>query len=506
MCDVAAIRDQAERLIKAGELHGALSVYDRASVRWPDDLNLAMDCGVMLWQCYEFQRAQSLFERHLGRPDVDDFFVKGVSRLYFQAGRYDEAAQAMSVLAQRKDVGEPTLTLYASALERAGDKAMAREILGRALAINPGSARACRLRAHLDKRDGDYELAVRDLEHHLEQYPSSEDWRLQYELGGVLDRMGHYSQAWEAMVHAKSQLACLATPHLQDSYLIRQRQWEVACQLTEKDFARWQRQAGALAPPMRMTIMAGFPRSGTTLLEQVLVGHQDCVGTDETGILGSQFITPLIWQAESAGRAVEELQAFDSEQLTAGRSAFRQATEQFIGEPIANRLLIEKEPLLTPDLALPLRLFPEATVLMPLRDPRDVVVSYFFTMVPLNWGSAASCDIVESVKFYADCMRHWLRLRDRLPIAWLEPRYEDLVRDPAGSTQSLVQFLGLEWDESIIDDRARSDRAAIRTPTYDDITKPITPRSVGRWHSYAEQLAPALDLLEPYLHALDYQV
>ena len=247
-----------------------------------------------------------------------------------------------------------------------------------------------------------------------------------------------------------------------------------------------------------------FLGSGTTLLEQMIVGHPDAVGTDETGILGSQFITPLVWQHESAAAALDELRGFDDEQLVAGRETYLHATEQFIGEEINGRLLIEKEPLMTADLPLPLRLLPEASILMPLRDPRDVLVSYFFTMVPLNWNSAPAGDIVDAAHFYADVMRHWLHLRDRLPNPWLEPKYEELAADPEPATRKVASFLGLSWDDALLDRKQRSERKAIRTPTYDDITKPITTRAVGRWKRYEAQLEPAMDILGPYVEAFGY--
>jgi len=499
-----ATRQLARQCLDAGDLDGALSVYEQAAKQWPDDVALAVDYGAVLWKCYEYDAGKHELDRALAQPGVSADQVGGVARLFFEVGRFSDAARAMAVAAERDGADEPTLTLYASALERDGKRDAAREVVGRALKLDPASARACRLLAHMDKRDGEYDVAAERLQHHLAHYPGEDDWRLRYELGGVLDRLGRYDEAWSALVRAKGQLAPQTAGHMQQSHLIRKIQWDTTRAVTDADLSRWHKRAGDLSPPVRVALMAGFPRSGTTLLEQMIVGHPDTVGTDETGILGSQFITPLVWQHGDASAALAELRGFDDEQLTAGRETYRRATEQFIGEAIHGRLLIEKEPLMTADLPLPLRLLPEASVLMPLRDPRDVLVSYFFTMVPLNWNSAPAGDIVDAAQFYADVMRHWLHLRDRLPNPWLEPKYEDLAAEPEPAARKVVDFLGLGWDDALLDRKQRSERKAIRTPTYDDITKPITTRAVGRWKRYEQQLAPAMDILGPYIEAFGY--
>ena len=129
------------------------------------------------------------------------------------------------------------------------------------------------------------------------------------------------------------------------------------------------------------------------MLERILDAHPELVTTDETGVLAREFIEPIIRQPALAQTAVDELRSFTSDQIAAGRAAYLQFTQAHLGAAVDGRLLIEKDPSLTPDLPLPLRLFPEARVLFPLRDPRDVCVSYFFTLLPLNHLSVAAADL-----------------------------------------------------------------------------------------------------------------
>ena len=126
-------------------------------------------------------------------------------------------------------------------------------------------------------------------------------------------------------------------------------------------------------------------------------------------------------------------------------------------------------------------------------------------MVPLNWNSAPAISIVEAAKFYFDCMRHWITLRDRLSWPNCELRYEELVVNPEATLKHAAEFLGLSWDDAMLDRRHRSERRAVRTPTYDDITKPIFGRAVGRWVNYERHLEPALEPLVPFLKAFGYE-
>ena len=143
-------------------------------------------------------------------------------------------------------------------------------------------------------------------------------------------------------------------------------------------------------------------------------------------------------------------------------------------------------------------------MLIALRDPRDVVLSYLFTMVPLNWSSAPAINVAEACQFYADTMRHWLWWRSRLEWPWCEIRYEQIVTDPLGETKRVADFLGLHWDSSMLDERRRSERKAVRTPTYDDVTKPLYTRAIGRWENYQKHLEPGLKILQPYLDEFQY--
>jgi hypothetical protein len=495
----------ARRAIDAGDPHGALALYENAIRRGTVDPITLANYGVLLWRHFQFKQGDEAFGQVLEDPQADAPTLRRIAHCYFEVGRFGKAADVMRLaVARTAKPDAATTNTLAWTLERDHQTEEAREYADAAHAIDKSYGPAVRLLAHLQMRSGDVEGAEQRLKEQLRRYPSEFDWGLLYELATVCDRLGRYDAAWNALCQAKSQLANQAAGHLRDSYVIRRRQWELAQSVTAADLRRWREAGSTLTPPKRIAFLFGFPRSGTTLLEQIIASHANAIDTDESGILPSQFVQPLVWKANDATSAIVELRSFEAPQLIAGREMFCQMTENYLDQEIGQRLLIEKNPLLTADLTLALRLFPEASLLVALRDPRDVIVSYLFTMVPLNWSSAPAVNVVEACQFYAETMRHWLWWRPRLDWPSCEIRYERIIAEPFDETRRVADFLGLNWDSSMLDERRRLERKAVRTPTYDDVTKPLYTRAIGRWENYEQYLQPGLRVLQPFLDALSY--
>jgi hypothetical protein len=107
---------------------------------------------------------------------------------------------------------------------------------------------------------------------------------------------------------------------------------------------------------------------------------------------------------------------------------------------------------------------------------------------------------------YATVMGGWLAVRDRLTIPVLEVRYEDLVADLPGQARRLIDFLGLPWDDAVLQYRAAAAAKTSLTPSRQDVTKPIFTRAAGRWRRYEGPLAPVLPILAPFVEAFGYEV
>jgi hypothetical protein len=273
--------------------------------------------------------------------------------------------------------------------------------------------------------------------------------------------------------------------------------------LTPAHFQRWRIQARTF-PARKVAVLTGFPRSGTTLLEQVLDSHSGIVSSDEREAF-ARDIFPAMWLSPETPRpTAQALDAIPVARLEALRERYLAYMEAALNEPIGNRVHLDKNPTLTVVLAGLLRLFPEARCLMALRDPRDVIVSCFMQYLPLNANSVYFLTLERAATRYANDLGIWRALREKIDTPWLEVRYEDTVTNLEHEARRTVEFLGLEWEPGVLSYRDRLRDKAVSSPTYEAVSQPLYTRAIGRWKHYEKYLEKAMPHLRPVLEALGY--
>jgi hypothetical protein len=118
---------------------------------------------------------------------------------------------------------------------------------------------------------------------------------------------------------------------------------------------------------------------------------------------------------------------------------------------------------------------------------------------------ACFLDLGDSAAFYDKAMTVWSRSREALPLGVHTIVYEDLIAGPEDTLRPLVDFLGLDWREELLDHRSTAKgRGAISTPSYDQVVQPLNQRARGRWRRYEKQLEPVLPVLLPWAERLGY--
>ena len=314
-----------------------------------------------------------MFEQVVDDPRTDPATLRRVAHWYFEIGRFGKAAEVMRVaVARMPEPDAATTNTLAWTLERDHQTDEARQYAEAAHALDPSYGPAVRLLAHLDRRAGDMERAARRLTDQLHRYPSESDWGLRYELAAVCDRLGQYDEAWTALCQAKSQLASQAADTFATLIL------HSPPAMGARAIGHRSRSA-ALAPGRRLVDAAKRHRVSDRLSPLghhiARTDHRLAMRTRSTptrsGILPSQFIEPLGVEGRRRDERHHRTPLVRPTQLVAGRETFYQLTENYLDQEVGERLLIEKNPLLTADLALPLRLFPEASLLVaPARPAR----------------------------------------------------------------------------------------------------------------------------------------
>jgi hypothetical protein len=176
-----------------------------------------------------------------------------------------------------------------------------------------------------------------------------------------------------------------------------------------------------------------------------------------------------------------------------------------LGEKLGQRRLLDKLPLNIVHLPLIRRIFPDAPVLVALRDPRDVVLSCFMQSFEPNEAMVHFRDVVSAANLYAGVMSNWLTQRDLFGPHIFEYKYEDLVADPETIMRAVFGFLGLPWQQTVLDYHARRRNRLVATPSYQDVSEKIYDRAIARWQTYTEPLEPVLEPLAPFVKAFGYE-
>ncbi|HEX4739476.1 MAG TPA: sulfotransferase [Allosphingosinicella sp.] len=244
--------------------------------------------------------------------------------------------------------------------------------------------------------------------------------------------------------------------------------------------------------------LLGFPRSGTTLLEQVLAAHPRVATLEEAPTLATAYQAFL-----SGPDACATLMNVGSEEAAAWADHYWKGVRER-GIDVAGRTFVDKQPAGTLNLPIIARLFPHAKILFAIRDPRDVVLSCFRQAFQMNAMTYAFTDLEETAACYDACMRLAEAARARLKLGWADVRHETLVEDFDGELGRILDFLGLEPSAGMADFAQAAGARTIRTPSAPQVRAGLNRRGLGRWRDYRDALAPVLPILAPWVERFDY--
>jgi tetratricopeptide (TPR) repeat protein len=355
--------------------------------------------------------------------------------------------------------------------------------------------------ARLAQRRGEHEAAVALFRRLIDEKSDEPRRHLHlYPLFKSLDQLGRHDEAFEAALqaHASQTLwtgQVAPTVGAGESALLRATQ--AGCDAA--DVARWDH-AGAPSFLESPVFIVAFPRSGTTLLEQVLDAHPRLQSMDEQPYLQNAIEKLGVDGAHYPDR----MASLSPGQIAAARDYYWSLVRQHV-ELAPGQQLLDKNPLNILRLPAIVRLFPNARILLAVRHPCDVVLSCF-TQHFRNEFAWDCRDLHTLAHTYRRTMDFWHQQAALLLPTQREVRYERLVTDFETEVRALAEFLELPWVDAMLEPGAHAQRKGyIGTPSYAQVVQPVHQRAVDRWRAYARQLAPAVPELHPYLERWDYE-
>lgn len=484
----------------------AAAYFTAVHQQQPDNPYILLDLARTCFKLFEFEHGKSRLLAAAKSAGRDPEFWYQIG-LIWQEFHFEDEAERCLLLARNHGSGNPVFSATLIAYyESRGMLAKATAAMERARRKGQRGALLMALEGMLLLRSGDHPAAVARLTESLSGLHQEHPYQVvaRYALARALaegreenasiERLREAKDLQKSQPHVKRFLG-VKTPVMQEAA-------EIQSLLNSTDLREaWRAEVCEEKqdePPL--VFLLGYPRSGTTLLEQVVESHSEIHSYEETmafnQALQKVFGGPLLAGEKPWSR-------FDQCDPTNRCLARRWYFEHLrrLGSPSSpSMILLDKNPALTGHVHLISRLFPDAKFLFMVRDPRDVCLSAFQTQVTITPFSVNWLDWPETVQHCAGILGHWVALRDRLPNPYLEVRYEDLVADLAQTGRQVMSFLGLDWEDSQENfaDHARSKQ--VYSPTIYDVRQGLNQNARGKWKrfslDYSAGGAPFAALLE----------
>jgi Flp pilus assembly protein TadD len=323
------------------------------------------------------------------------------------------------------------------------------------------------------------------------------------EKGRLLDRMERYDDAWAAFQAGKTATRELGgIAYLQDhadGLARRLKSFFLAGRLALLP------RAGVRTEGAQPVFILGFPRSGTTLLEQTLSAAEGIEAGDELPYIAdlTHVMSRMLGSPLSYPEALAELWMGDQrEALDNLRDYYLQRVRQAGVLKPDTALFTDKMPLNEMHLGLIALLFPQAPLLHMIRHPLDVMVSAMSNHFTHGFYCASALETAaRHYALVADLVQHY---RAEMPLRYLPVRYEDMVDDQEATVRTVFDFIGRPFDAAVLHFEQNARYA--RTASYAQVTEALYHRSRFRYRNYLRHLGPAIEILLPVIERLGYTV
>jgi tetratricopeptide (TPR) repeat protein len=488
--------------------HRSIVLLTEALRRDPNNPDILLSLATACGRQRHYEKAESLLGRLLELAPRKASIHRRVAQVYANIDRPERAVECYRhSLALNSDISAtvPTLLDLANLFERRHQLGEAQAVIEEALEREPANECALLQQAVLDRRGGEIARAESGLRTLVANKSHTWPTRAQacYELAQLLDDSERYDDAFESLLAAKRLMLPHATNALQQNQETLRRNEQVVSGLEKSHFERW-RELAAGDSAYRLAILTSHPRSGTTLVEQLLDGHDQLISADEFDVFTQWVYLPIVRRFPYSTPMLSVFDSVPAAVRQKARATYWRQTEAIFDVPIGDRMLLDKNPGMMILLPVINWAFPEMKVLIALRDPRDVVLSCIMQKVPLTPISSNWLSLDGAADYYAHTMNTWLATRPLTPAAWLEFRYEDVVADLEREARRILEFLGLPWDDKVLKFYEHAREKMVRSPTYKDVTQPVYHKSVGRWQHYARHFEPVLEKLKPFIKEFGY--
>ncbi|MGH8285191.1 MAG: tetratricopeptide repeat-containing sulfotransferase family protein [Steroidobacteraceae bacterium] len=453
--------------------------------------------GTILSESNDLPAGEWHFRRALELGGREARYLANLALNLMQQGRTEEAEACYAEAVKLAPDDMKTLAHWSKLQEVRGDLKRAWELLAKAQAVSSESA-VDLLRAGYLSREGRHAeaLAIIDAAPTLGGHG-------QLERGRLCDRLGRYDEAWRDFVEGKRKLAAEAGGLAYQGDAVETFFGRLKRFFVRRNIELLPRTTARADTPQPIFVL-GFPRSGTTMIEQALSSHPEVRAGGELSFIAElrQLANSLFPAPEPFPENLGRTWTADNRYAaTLFRDYYLARAEGYGLTRPGKRFFIDKMPFNEVYLPLLRMAFPESRIVSIVRHPLDVCVS----MMANNLTHGFNCgyridDVVRHFAAVFDLVEHY---RCELTVGDFVLKYESFVANQDAETRRLLEYLGLPFDTACLD--FHENRRYAPTPSYAQVTEPLHDRSIGRYRHYAAHLAPFAPRLAPMLAAYGYE-
>ncbi|HET6248422.1 MAG TPA: sulfotransferase [Tepidisphaeraceae bacterium] len=470
-----------ESLFRAGDYRRAAAHFTEAARLQPGNAIHHFHLACACWHAGDLDKVDGHFLAALARqPNNPDIHEK-MAWWFVQQGRVAKAlehgAMAMKLAPQRASA----CVTHADALWTDGQYEAAWNLLQPIASAGQGGFWGALVFAKMARRFSQQPQAIAAVERELRvpNLQRVERARLLYCGAGLLDAVGRFDEAFDFARRANELDARPFDAAMSTGFTDQRISYYTASQMDSLPRAN--------LPSNRVLLIVGMPRSGTSLVEQILASHPAVHGGGELTYLYEAAATAerSEWaEGKLFPRCWDDLSVNRANSLAAGyldRHAKINSTATYVTDKMPTNF----QYLATAELLLP-----QCRVIHCVRDPRDTCLSCYFTDFAI--GHEFAFDLSHLAAYYRDYQRmmdHWKKVL-RIPI--LDVRYEDVVGDPEAQVRRMLDFANLPFDEACL--TPHRNRRPVATSSRDQVRKPIYSSSIGRWKNYRKYIPQLLEL------------
>lgn len=499
--DIDALLIIGEALEAIRRFGKAIDVYQMVLEIEKDNVIAYAAIGEIFIKIEKYPMAIHFLEKTNKLKPGNTHIVSQLAIAYRVGGESEKSEQAYRE-AEKLDA-EPAFvfTHLAMLFEQSNQMEKLKDALREGLNKVPGNQYLRMLSAKFERREGKLEDA---LGHLLALEVETEDLdlktRITFELGVVNNLLGNYDEAYRYYKKGNEMAEQLPL----NRNVSKDKGLDLIKRLQTQDWSNWAKPvAKTLKKPEKNPIfLVGFPRSGTTLLNQILDSHSQLVGLEERPMI-SLVRRDIKKQFNSYPEGLTGLGTKEFNEL---RTNYLEYADHY-SAAAKGVFLVDKNPMNILDIPLIIKIFPKSKILLALRHPCDCTLSCFMQHFGANDGMLNFRNLDDATYYYQQVFTLWLDYIKTLEFEYYTIVYENLVEDFEGEARKLISYLDLEWDPNVLNyAKVAKEKGRINTPSYHQVIKPIYKDAKDRWRHYQKYLEPYKARLAPFCEEFGYSL